>query len=354
MKGFLIFLALLLLLPLAVAVLFKRVPPATIGVKQSQWGGGIIEADFETGFHLGISGYHKWHYLPATTHFIHFTGASTARSSSPTDSYQSPLELRAADGNVVTYEVSVTYRIKPSEAWEIVGGGLKIQYQDRVKSKVTAILRDELTKLSSEALQLTDSRIELVDSTLPILNKDLAEFHCVAESILIRRLRFQAEYEEKLQDKQFLRQKALLDTAQTKVAEEEKTVNVIERKIVAAELALIQDWEKRIQEKQSEYDVLLATITAEAEVYASETRAEGDAERVISAANGQLAVEKADALRNELRTAALNSEGGRILLALMAAENLNMPSVTLNSDDPSVPIILDIGALTKMLIGLTE
>ncbi len=351
MKTLSIFVAVIILIPLFVALVFKRVPPAQIGVKQSQWGGGILQEDFRTGFHLGITGYHKWHFLPATTHFIHFTGVHNNRSQSPTDSYQAPLEIRAADGNVVTYEVSVAYRIMPGEAWQIVGDGLKIQYQDRVKSKVTAILRDELTKLSSEDLQLTDSRIALVQNTLPLLNADLSEFHCQAESILIRRLHFQAEYEEKLQEKQFLRQKALLDIAQTRVAEEEKKVNVIERQIVAAEMAKTQEWEKRIQEKKSEYDVLLASIRAAADVYAAETMADGDAERVISKANGELAVQKAEALRDELRTAALNSKGGRILLALEAAKNLNVPTVTLNSDDPAVPTILDIGQLTRMLVG---
>ena len=66
--------------------------------------------------------------------------------------------------------------------------------------------------------------------------------------------------------------------------------------IVAAELSLTQDWEKRMQEKRSEYDVLIASIVADAEVYAAEERARGEAEAVISEANGQLALEKVGAL----------------------------------------------------------
>ena len=351
MKKLIALLIILILIPVMVAVLFKRVPPATIGVKQSQWGGGgIIEDDYKTGFHLGISGYHKWHFLPATTHFIHFTG-SKSTGNSETVTYQAPLEIRTADGNTVNYEVSVAYRIKANEAWRIVDEGLKIQYQDRVKSKVTSILRDQLSKLSSEDLQLTETRMKLVQNAFPFLEKSLSEFHCQAESILIRRFGFQVEYEQRLQDKQYLRQQTLLDQALTLVAEQEMTVNLLERQIVAAELAKTQEWEKSIQEKTSEYDVLIATIRADATVYAAETMAEGDAELVISEANGQLALEKAEALRNELRTAALNSKGGRILLALTAAENLDIPKVTLNSDDPNVPMILNLSELTKMLVG---
>ena len=38
-------------------------------------------------------------------------------------------------------------------------------------------------------------------------------------------------------------------------------------------------------------------------------------------------------------------------LGLLAAENLTVPSVTLNSNDPRVPLILDLDELTKVLVG---
>ena len=354
MKKFAIILILLILAPLMFAVLFKRVPPATIGVKQNNWGGGILLADYPTGFHLGISGYHTWHFLPAKTHFLHFNDNRGDHVDTMTDSWAAPLEIRTTDNNVVTFELSVPYRIREGEAHLIVSDGYKADYRGRVASVVNSVLKLELPKLTSEDLQLTDIRLDRVMRTVPVLNEKLAEYHCEVETILIRRLRFQTEYESKLQEKQFLRQKALLDAAQTRVAEEEKIVNLIEKQIVAAELTLTQDWEKRIQEKKSEYDVMIAGIVAEAEVYASEARSEGEAERVILVAEGRLALERSEALRDELRTSALNSDGGRILLGLDAAHNLRIEKVTLNSDDPAVPIVLDLGALTRMLVGLTS
>ncbi len=193
--------------------------------------------------------------------------------------------------------------------------------------------------------------MQRVAEILPILDAEIAQYHCTADQILIRQIRFQKDYEDQLQEKQYLRQLANLDQALTRQAEEEKTVNAIDRQIQAAELRLGQEWEKRIQEKKSEYDVIVAQIRADAAVYARRTRAEGEAERVISTANGRLAVEKAEALRNELRTAALDSDGGRVLLALEAAELLQLPSVVLNSDDPAVPKILDLDSLVKLLVG---
>ena len=98
----------------------------------------------------------------------------------------------------------------------------------------------------------------------------------------------------------------------------------------------------------------IASIVAEARVYATETLAQGEAERVKAEARGSLYLAEADALKKELRTQALNSKGGSIMLALEAADNLNLPEVTLNSDDPAVPIILDLSELTKLLIGTVD
>jgi regulator of protease activity HflC (stomatin/prohibitin superfamily) len=355
MKKLIWFVIVLILTPILLALLFKRIPPATIGVKQYMWGGGIVEDDFPTGFHLGMSGYHKWYLLPAKTHFIHFTeSGAIGRKVSDTDSWNPPLNIRTRDNNLVSIDVSVAYKIRDGQAHEIVSTGLTQRYRERVKAKALGVLRSELAKLSSEDLQSTERRLAQVNLSLPNLDQALSEFHCAAEAILIRRISFEQQYESKLQEKQYLSQKANLDVALTRQAEEQKTVNLIDRQIEAAELQLVQDWGKRFQLKRSEYEVLIAQIDADARIYEQRTLAEGEAGRVIAEANGSLAIEKAEALRNQLRTEALNSEGGSILLALEAAENLNMPSVTLNSDDPNVPLILDLGQLTKMLIGITS
>ena len=47
----------------------------------------------------------------------------------------------------------------------------------------------------------------------------------------------------------------------------------------------------------------------------------------------------------------LDTIGGRILQARDAAENLNFTSITLNSNDPNVPSVIDIDALVDILIG---
>lgn len=354
MKSFKLLIVLLILLlvvmPLVFAFAVKRVQPDIIGVKQVRWGGGgFVERDFEAGFHLGVSGYHLWHFLPKRTHFIHFT--TDRGHSNEVVRWEPPLEIRAKDGNTVTVELSIPFHIKAGEGHKILQEGIKIDYLDRAKSTMVSVIKSGLPELTSEDLQDPEMRRVRTKELLPILNQELGLYHVVADDILIRRFDFLPDYEEQLQEKQYLRQKAQLDTALAEMANEQKTINLIEKQIVAAELALVQGWEKKLQEKRSEYQVLIAQILGETEVYSARTMAEGDAEKQVLEASGKLALEQADALRNKLRTEALNSKGGRILLALEAAKNLNVPSVTLNSDDPSVPMLLDLHALTSLLVG---
>ncbi len=354
-RGLVVIFVVVVLLPALFLMFFERIEPTQIGVRQIRWGGGGIEAgDREPGFHVGIWGFHVWYQLPRTTHWIHYSQQHSDRDATGTVSWEGELELRTKDQNIYFVDASVPYRIKPGEAWEIVSRGLRHSYQERVQSTLLRVLREELAELSSEDLQSTEKRLARLDMMLPLLNKQLAGFHVEAETILIRRVGFGTEYEERLQQKQYLTQKGQLDGALALQANEEQTTNSIEKQIVAAEKEKIANWEKKIQEEKSRYEVLVAEINAEAAKYQAKVRAAAMASAVSSEAEGQLAVDRAEALRNELRNEILNSRGGSIYLALEAADNLDMRDITLNSNDPRVPIVLDLEAMTKLLVGSGE
>ena len=98
----------------------------------------------------------------------------------------------------------------------------------------------------------------------------------------------------------------------------------------------------------------LAEVLGNARKTDQEVRANADADYETMIAEGKLALDKAEALRNSLRNQALDTRGGRIHLARQAAENLNIDSVTLNSNDPSIPTIIDIPTLVELLVGKEE
>ncbi len=350
----------LVVLAVGCMLFFERVQPMDIGVRQSLWGGGISQEDFTTGTYLGITGVHKWHYLPRRTHFLHFTGAASGRGINSTGQgshglastmWNQPMELRTTDGNLTTIDLTVPYRIIEGGAWKIVSDGIKADYTENVKSKVESVLRSKLSKLTSEDFQSTEKRLLRAAEVLPLLNETLAEFYVQADTILIRRVSFGNQYEGKLQEKQFYTQKALLDIALTGQADEEKVTNSIEKQIEAEIKSKTEEWNKTLQEERSRYQVLVAEVAAEALVYESRVRAEGEAESISREAAGQLAVDQAEALRNQLRNEILNSTGGSIFLAMEAAQNLRVREVTLNSNDPRVPLVMDLAEMATLLMS---
>jgi len=340
--------AAVMLLFIVGSALLERVPPATIGVKQNMLGGGIVGEDFHTGFHMGITGVHKWHQLDGTTHFLTYAQKSSGKGSG---TERPVLDIRTKDNNFAFFDVTVTYKIKAGEGHMIVMDGNQDKYRTMADTAVNKVLRAELAQLSSEQVYDTDTRLELVERALPALTTELAPVHLVPQGLLIRAVNFPEVYENKLRMKQLTQQQKLLATAQRKVEDKQALTEGYSAATIAQEKEKRGDWDKKLQSARSSNEVEIASIDGEAEKYNQETRAAAEADYETAVADGELAMTKAQALRDELRNQALNTLGGRIYLARLAAENLRFESVTLNSNDPAIPSILDVDGLVKMLVG---
>lgn len=335
--------------------LFERIEPSEIGVKQNMWGsGGVIAEDHLVGFHWGVTGIHIWHRLDRRTHFLTFSEPSSQSGYSKkhlNSQEENPLEIRTRDNNPVSVDVSVAYHIIEGEAHRIVAEGLKTDYRERVASKVKGVLREELARLVPEDFVNTDIRLELAAGVLPILRESLATYHVEPESILIRAVRFLDTYEQKLQDKQLTQQLTELAKSKRLVEDAMKATGIIEMETIAMEKEARAEWDKKLQDARSSNEVEVATIMAEANIYDNQVRPRADATYETLIAEGKLAIAKAEALRDELRNEALDSLGGKILQARDAAENLTFESITLNSNDPSVPSVIEIDKLVDLLVG---
>ncbi len=353
--------ALLLIVLIAVVSvgLVEKISPADIGVKQNLWGSGGVQAeDYDPGFHLGVLGFHKWHRLDRRTHFLTFSSTKAVESGrgmftmgAGNSQRRQPLDIRTKDNNTAALDVTMTYRIIPGEAHQLVAEGLQNSYKDRVVSTVQSVLREELAQLSPEDFVDTEVRLERAEATLPVLKVALRKFHITPDRLLIRAVRFPAPYEQKLQDRQLKQQLALLEKSKQAVEEALAKTGTIEKETEADVKELVATWDKRLQDAQSSNEVEVAGVLGAAGEYDRRTRAAADAEYETLVADGNLAVAKAEALRDELRNAALDTVGGRILQARNAAENLTFESVTLNSNDPGVPSVIDLDALVELLIG---
>ncbi len=362
----------ILLAFIALTTTVECVPVRTYGVKQSIWAGGIDQEDYATGYHTGITGIHRWHLLDASTHFLNFTAVEAkpganrgprpplifSRSSGGPSDYETPasdqhpaLDVRNRDGNVVSIDVSVPYRIIAGQAHRIVTDGAKDTYRERVKATVESVLRGVLSEMTNDELQDTAKRLANCEKALLALSAELSTFHVKADAVLIRKVAFPEEYEKKLMQKQLFTQKAKLDMAETAKLAEVLNTGKFEKEIAAAEALSLANWEKKMETFRTEYALQVARIQAEALQYSKQTRAEADAIHQTKLAEGKLAIDKAEALLAEKRSEALATPGGQIYVAKLAAENLNIGKVLLNASDPRVPLILDVHRVAEMLIG---
>lgn len=332
-------------------LLFERVPPATIAVRQNLWGGGVAKQDFFTGFQLGITGMHRWHQLDRRTHFL--TWSDTGRDSSMGQTLP-PLEIRTKDNNTASFDLTVTYRIKEGEAHQLVQEGNHTRYRQLVVSAVEGLLREELAQMASEDIYSTEERLSRAEAILPLLRTALAKYHVEPDTVLIRAVSFPPGYEERLQQKQLTYQKRRLAEAQKLLEDQRAITETIQAEIEAKVKEEAGDWDLKLQALASDNEVAIAEVRREMEVYDRRVRAEADADYETMIAEGNLAIAKAEALRNELRNQALDTTGGRIYLARQAAENLQFESVTLNSNDPSVPSVIDIDGMMRLLLGKDE
>lgn len=345
------FLFLVVLALAAVAALkgtIELVPPSRIGVKQNLWGGGVVEKDYPVGFHVGVTGVHKWHLLDRRTHFLTFSDSDEGTGGV---NDRPALVIRTKDNNTATFDLSLTYRIVPGKAHRMVQEGLKDVYRERVFTTVESVMREELAQLSSEDIYSTEKRLEVVRSSLPKLAQELAAFFVVPDQILIRAVNFTDAYERKLQEKQLTYQQRLLATANERVERQRAITETRNAEIEAAEKDLRGDWNKRLETLRAANEVEIAGIDAEARIYDVGKRASADADYETLVAEGRLAVAQSEALRDELRNQALDTVGGRIYLAQQAARNVQFEQVTLNSNDPDVPSVLDLDELVRLLIG---
>jgi regulator of protease activity HflC (stomatin/prohibitin superfamily) len=335
-----------------------KINPGEIGVRANAWGSGVETTDFEPGLHLGVIGVHKWHRLDRRSHFLTFSSTDSHRSGrgmfvvgAENSQRRPPLDIRTKDNNTAAIDVTVTYHIIEGEANLLVAEGLQTSYRDRVVSTVQSVLREELAQLSPEDFVQTETRLQRATDTMPVLIEALRKFHIMPDRLMIRAVRFPETYERKLQDRQLKQQLALLEESLQKVEEALAKTGKIEKLTEAEVKKLVATWDKQLQESSSNNKVKVAQVLGESNEYDLRVRATVDAEYEVLVADGNLAVTKADALRDKLKNEALDTVGGRILQARDAAENLIFQSITLNSNNPDVPSVIDIDALVRLLVG---
>ncbi len=377
----------------AKTLLFTTVAVGTVGVRFSS-ASGVVERDLSPGFRTEVVGLHKVQLLPSSYFFLNYEDAAQ-------------FTIRTKDNNTVRVDVSIPYRIKVGEAWQITEAGNQIldgagvfRFERFADRAATDVLNSTLSKLSSEDFYDTTRRLEVAEEALGVLNEKLSEYHLEADAILIRRANFRAEYEVQLRQIQLNEQNKLLDNAKSAVANEQQRLDTYEQQTQALVAASEQNWARKIANLDRAYQVgsldinefgpgaarraldaltgdgrtalaqqtaeilgrtpeeisdahLLGikNIQAETKEYYDRTQAEAEGIKARLLAEASSEVAQVQAAFESRLNGLLNSKAGRAYVAYEAAANVKFDeSLTFQSDD-GIPSVLRLRDFAEQFMG---
>jgi regulator of protease activity HflC (stomatin/prohibitin superfamily) len=375
-----------------------RVEPNEIGVRQSA-ASGVDNDDLGPGWHLRIPGMHKLIVLPSSYFPLDYTSDGKG--------HQKPLVIRTKDNNTVELDVSVPVRIKPGEAHELVAAGNHVKdadgrfrYERLAEETATSVLREEMAALDSVGFYSTDRRLAASKKSLEALNKQLAPMHVEASAVLVRSVRYRAEYEKQLQRIQLNEQNKLLDAASQKLAGVQQSLDNYIQGTSAQVSARTQDWIKRQAELERAYQVGLLdvpdaapgaartklagmqpedvktlkasaakifgmdatsvgdsyllgikNIQAETLEYKNRIRAEADAVEARLGAEGEAMVSKVQGEYEIKLNTLLGSPSGKAYVAWKTAENIDFSKTLTFSSSEGIPSVLRLRQLAEIFMG---
>ena len=188
-------------------------------------------------------------------------------------------------------------------------------------------------------------------AALERLNRELAQSHLEAVDVLISTVHFSNTYEKKMQEKQLDAQVRLtnnsLEERKAQQLDNQATIDTLSLE----EQKIVDGFEAALEGERLQLERQILDVGRSAADLDKRRRMEADAEYEKLIAEGVLQLAMADALRERLLNEALGSPGGRLHLARLAAENLQFRSITLNSNDPRVPSVLDLDQMIELLVG---
>jgi len=377
--------------------------PDEIGVRHSNFS-GVLERDLEPGWVMRLPGAHKIVALPRGYRFLDYSAEENSEGQQ--------LQIRTKDNNTVFLDVSVPYRVKPGEAWQLVRSGNhqrdadgRFKFERLAGETTISVLRERLAELSSADFYSTEKRLAIALPARDALNAKLAELHVEAELVLIRAVSFRENYETQLQQIQLNEQKKLLDEASKDVANEQQKLDNYVQDTEARARSLEQHWIERRSGLERAYQVgvidvgqetepgvarkrleattpeerlelvhraataleipnpeqteslgdayLLGIRNIEAETLEYDRRVRAEADGIgarLTAEGAAMVAEVRGAYEGELN-ALLNSSAGRAYVAWKAAENVKFDETLTFQSSDGIPAILQLRMFAERFMG---
>ena len=208
------------------------------------------------------------------------------------------LNVQTSDGYAVTADMTLLYTIKdPVRVARDFGWGTLYVDAFVIQSFRNGVVTT-LGKMNAESFYDGAARVKAVDEAEGLLRQRFSERGFAVEKLLLRNFRYADNYEKSLRDKKVAVQLAEKNRKESLVNEEKAKLRQIESKGNAT-----------ITIAESEVRTRIAKVRAEAELYASQTRAKSDREVNVAMAEAK-----------RLKADALTQAGGKYVVALETAK----------------------------------
>ncbi len=222
-----------------------------------------------------------WHVFDTALQNLEMTREVNKGSRSGDDS----LRFKTVDGNDISVNVTVAWRIDPSMAWyvlQFVGADLGAVEEKLIRPVSRTVIRDVLNELASEEYYDADSRFRKGAEAETRLNHYLNAEGVIIDQVLLGEHAFNPRYEQVIKDKKVAEQDASRLQSETEAAGEQVKRDLEEQKGYvnqAIEQAMGQAQRKKLEsdaayyESERKAEAILTEAKAEAEGLKARARA---------------------------------------------------------------------------------
>ncbi len=327
------------------------VPVGTVAVRTQQYAvlgsKGVVGEDFGPGWHRDLGPIDSWVFFDGTVQTLEMTRDPRRGSKSGRDDVQ----VQSADGYAVSVDVTVKYRIAAGKAHKLfqdTGSGTK--YKTIVRNEAQKACMGLFGQMKTEDFYNPQQRRKRASQVKDLLVASLADNFVEIIDVLIRNVQFDPEYEMKIRRKKLADQDVEVNKSEAEAARTRGKTQVIEADTIKLVSIIGEEQKAEVVRMQADTDRRIARIEADYEKYATEKVADAELIEAQKEARGRLLMKKAEAEGESLRNQAMMGAGGRVLVALEAARNLNFKNVTISTVDTD---LLDIGKMAEKL-GVPE
>jgi len=241
------------------------------------------------------------------------------------------VEFKTVDGNDISVDVTVTWRIDPSKVPQVlqrVGESTDDVQERLVRPAARAYVRDALNRLKSEDFYVADKRFAAAEEAKQLLSTALAPEGAIVEQVILGEHRFAPAYEEVIREKKLAEQNA--------------------EKLKSEATAASEEAKRNLETARGKVNQQIAT--AKGELAQAKLAADAQLVKAKNEAEASLAEAKARAQSIEKENAALAGAGGRTMVKLKVAEALAGKQIVLVPTGKGANVqTLNVNELVKMM-----